>query len=211
MAETEKKCPCGEQTADAVQAEEKKEAEAEQTKSCCDGKPASDVCSDKKQKSGKCKKELEKEREAHAEEIKVMQEKLDALSDKFYRIMAEYDNFRKRSQKEKDGIYADTKAEVIGKLLPVIDNLERAALCGDDFDGYRKGIEMTVSQLMDIVKALGVEAFGEKGDEFDANLHNAVMHAEDEEAPENSVSEVFQKGYKMGDRVLRHAAVKVVN
>lgn len=211
MAETEKKCPCGEQTADAAHAEENKEKASEQTENRCEKQTEADGCSDKKQKSGKCRKELEKEREAHAEEVKAMQEKLDALNDKFYRIMAEYDNFRKRSQKEKDGIYADTKAEVLGKLLPVIDNFERAASSGDDFEGYRKGIEMTVSQLMDTVKSLGVEAFGEKGDEFDANIHNAVMHAEDEEAPENSVSEVFQKGYKIGDRVLRCATVKVVN
>lgn len=210
MAEPEKKCACGE--ADAAETPEKKtEQVGAETEKCGCGNPSdSGENADRKQK-GKCRKELEKEREAHAEEVKAMQEKLDALNDKFYRVVAEYDNFRKRSQKEKDGIYADTKAEVLAKLLPVIDNFERAASSGDDFDGYKKGVEMTVSQLMEIVKGLGVEAFGEKGDEFDANIHNAVMHAEDEQSPENSVSEVFQKGYKMGDRVLRCATVKVVN
>ncbi len=208
MAEQENKCCRDGQTSCA---DENAKETSEQTECCCDKQSDTDTDSDKKQKNGKCKKELEKERKAHAEEIKSMQDKLDTLNDRFYRVMAEYDNFRKRSQKEKDGIYADTKAEVLGKLLPVIDNFERAALSGDDFDGYRKGIEMTVSQLMDTVKSLGVESFGEKGDGFDANIHNAVMHAEDEDAPENSVSEVFQKGYKLGDRVLRCATVKVVN
>ncbi len=208
MAEKENKCCCGEK---AACADENAKAASVQKADGCEKQSEAGECSEKKQKNGKCKKELEKEREAHAEEVKAMQDKLDALNDKFYRVMAEYDNFRKRSQKEKDGIYADTKAEVLGKLLPVIDNFERAALSGDDFDGYRKGIEMTVSQLMDTVKSLGVESFGEKGDGFDANIHNAVMHAEDEDAPENSVSEVFQKGYKLGDRVLRCATVKVVN
>lgn len=209
MAETEKKCRCGESSPETT-TEETKETSCEKGGEC-ENRSETDGCTDKKQKQGKCRKELEKEREAHAEELKAMQAKLDALNDKFYRVVAEYDNFRKRSQKEKDGIYTDTKAEVLSKLLPVVDNFERAAASGDDFDGYRKGIEMTVSQLSDIIKSLGVESFGEKGDEFDANIHNAVMHAQDDESPENSISEVFQKGYKIGDRVLRCATVKVVN
>lgn len=207
MAEAEKKCSCEENIAADVQTDNA----TDEKKVCCEKSADKTECGDKKQKGGKCKKELEKEREEHASEIKEMQARYDALNDKFYRIVAEYDNFRKRSQKEKDSIYLDTKAEVLAKLLPVADNFERAAASGDDFEGYKKGIEMTVSQLMEIFKALGVEAFGEKGEDFDANIHNAVMHSEDEDSPENSISEVFQKGYKIGDRILRCATVKVVN
>lgn len=140
-----------------------------------------------------------------------LQAQLEETKDQLMRTLAEYDNFRKRSQKEKEALYADIKAETIGKLLPVADNLERAALAEGDFESYKKGIEMTVKQLFDILKNLGVESFGEKGEPFDPNLHNGVMHEDDEALPENSISEVFMKGYKMGDKVIRHATVKVAN
>lgn len=211
MEENEKNIPVNEKDASGAAPTEKDEAKAGECAAAA-GESESESCTaDKKQRNGKCRKELEKEREAHAAEVKDMQAKIDALNDKFLRVVAEYDNFRRRSQREKDGIHNDTKAEVLSKLLPVIDNFERAAASGDDYEGYRKGVEMVVKQLMDIVKSLGVESFGEKGDDFDATIHNAVMHAEDADAPENSVSEVFQKGYKIGDRVLRCATVKVVN
>lgn len=139
-------------------------------------------------------------------------EELAETKDKLLRTVAEYDNFRKRSQKEKEAIYGDSKAEVIGKLLPVVDNFERAAAAADtDLENYRKGIEMTVKQLLDVFSSLGVEPFGEKGEEFDPNLHNGVMHVDDEELGENVIADVFMKGYKMGDRVVRHATVKVAN
>lgn len=139
--------------------------------------------------------------------------KLNAeLNDKLLRTLAEYDNFRKRSQKEKEAIFSDSKADVIGKLLPVIDNFERAAAAENtDLENYKKGVEMTVKQLLDVLSSFSVEAFGKVGDEFDPNIHNGVMHIEDDTLGENVIADVFMKGYKMGDRVVRHATVKVAN
>lgn len=139
-------------------------------------------------------------------------EELAAEHDRLLRVMAEYDNFRKRSQKEKEQAYGDTTASTIGEFLPVYDNFQRAMSAeATDLDSFKKGIEMIFNQYGETLKKLGVEAFGEKGDEFDPNIHNAVMHGEDEELPENSISDVFSTGYKMGDRVIRPAVVKVVN
>ncbi len=139
-------------------------------------------------------------------------EELAAEHDRLLRVMAEYDNFRKRSQKEKEAAYGDTKASTIGEFLPVYDNFMRAMSAeATDLESFKKGIEMIFNQYGETLKKLGVEAFGEKGDEFDPNIHNAVMHGEDEELPENSISDVFSTGYKMGDRVIRPAVVKVVN
>ena len=139
-------------------------------------------------------------------------EELAAEHDRLLRVMAEYDNFRKRSQKEKEQAYGDTKASTIGEFLPVYDNFMRAMSAeATDLDSFKKGIEMIFNQYGETLKKLGVEAFGEKGEEFDPNIHNAVMHGEDETLPENSISDVFSTGYKMGDRVIRPAVVKVVN
>ena len=120
-------------------------------------------------------------------------------------------NFRKRSVKEKEAIYSDSKSDIVGKLLPVIDNFERAAAAQSDYESYKKGIEMTVKQLLDVFSSLGVEAFGEKGEEFDPNIHNGVMHIDDESLGENVIADVYAKGYKMGDRIIRHATVIVAN
>lgn len=137
---------------------------------------------------------------------------LNETKDKLLRVMAEYDNFRKRSQKEKEMAYGDTKASTIAEFLPVYDNFERAMSADvTDLDSFKKGIEMIFNQYGETFKKLGVESFGAKGDEFDPNIHNAVMHGEDEELPENTISDVFSTGYKMGDRVIRPAIVKVVN
>ena len=139
-------------------------------------------------------------------------EELAAEHDRLLRVMAEYDNFRKRSQKEKEQAYGDTKASTIGEFLPVYDNFMRAMSAeATGLDSFKKGIEMIFNQYGETLKKLGVEAFGEKGEEFDPNIHNAVMHGEDENLPENSISDVFSTGYKMGDRVIRPAVVKVVN
>lgn len=140
-----------------------------------------------------------------------LQKKLDETNDRLLRTAAEYDNFRRRSQKEKEAIYTDSKAEIIGKLLPVIDNFERAAAAETDAENYKKGIEMTVKQLLDALTAMGVEAYGAAGDEFDPNIHNGVMHVDDETLGENVVADVFIKGYKVGDKVIRHASVRVAN
>ena len=137
---------------------------------------------------------------------------LNETKDKLLRIMAEYDNFRKRSQKEKEMAYGDTKASTIGEFLPVYDNFMRAMSAeATDLESFKKGMEMIFNQYGETFKKLGVESFGEKGETFDPNVHNAVMHGEDDTLPENSISDVFSTGYKMGDRVIRPAIVKVVN
>lgn len=144
-------------------------------------------------------------------EEKLSQE-LDETKDKLLRVMAEYDNFRKRSQKEKEQLYGDCKASTTAEFLSVYDNFQRAMLTETaDYDAFKKGVEMIFAQFGDILKKLGVESFGEKGDEFDPNIHSAVMHDEDDSLPENSIVEVFSQGYKLGDRVIRTAVVKVVN
>ena len=153
----------------------------------------------------------EAEADARDAEIEKLNAQLLDVNDKLLRTVAEYDNFRKRSVKEKEAIYSDSKSDIVGKLLPVIDNFERAAAAQSDYESYKKGIEMTVKQLLDVFSSLGVEAFGEKGEEFDPNIHNGVMHIDDESLGENVIADVYAKGYKMGDRIIRHATVIVAN
>ena len=131
--------------------------------------------------------------------------------DAHLRLAAEYDNFRKRSQKEKDASYTNGKASTLEKLLPVYDNLERAVNQPTEDLAYKKGVEMTMTQLVKIFSDLGVEIYGEVGEVFDPNLHNAVMHIESEELEENTISQVFQKGFKIGEKVVRFAMVQVAN
>lgn len=141
-----------------------------------------------------------------------LKKELDEQNDKFLRLYAEYDNFRKRSQKEKADIYASSKADVIKEMLPVIDNFDRASNNTEcSFEDYKKGIDLIFNQFSEIFKKLGVESYGERGDAFDPNIHNAVMTVEDEELGENVIAEVFTKGYKLGDRIIRDAVVKVAN
>lgn len=133
-------------------------------------------------------------------------------SEQLLRIAAEYDNFRKRSQREKDALYLDCKSSVIKDLLPVIDNVDRIFENQDaSFEDYKKGVEMTFKQLGDTFKKLGVESFGEAGEQFDPNMHNAVMHSEDESAGENTIINVLAKGYKLGEKIIRPAMVAVAN
>ena len=139
------------------------------------------------------------------------EEELAALNDKYLRICAEYDNFRRRSQKEKEALYADIKADTVAKFLPVYDNLERALAQSTQDEAYRKGVEMIMTQFVTTLEKLGVSPVECLGEKFDPALHNAVMHAEDEEKGENEISEVFQKGFTLGDKVIRFAMVKVVN
>lgn len=125
---------------------------------------------------------------------------------------AEYANFRARSAKEKKQTYSNAKGNVIAEILPVIDNLERAInQDGEDFEALKKGVEMTLDGLMTTLSKIGVESYGESGDSFDPNLHHAVMHIDDDELEENVIVDVFQKGYKIGDRVIRPAMVKTAN
>lgn len=144
--------------------------------------------------------------------IAELEKELAASKEAHIRTLAEYDNYRKRSTKEKEGIYTDAKAACISELLPVLDNFDRALLIQEsDVESYKKGMEMINTSFVETLKKLGVEAFGEAGEEFDPNFHNGVMHVEDEDLGENVIAEVFSKGYKIGDRVLRPAMVKVAN
>ena len=144
-------------------------------------------------------------------EVNPWEEKYNAERDAHLRIAAEYDNFRKRTIKEKEASYGNGKADAVAKMLPIYDNLERALNQETSDAAYKKGVEMTMTELLKIFNGLGVEVFGNVGDEFDPNLHNAVMHIENEELPENSLAAVFQKGFKIGDKVVRFAMVQVAN
>ncbi len=139
------------------------------------------------------------------------EEKYNAERDSHLRLAAEFDNFRKRTLKEKESSYANGKADAVEKLLPVYDNLERALNQPTEDAAYKKGVEMTMTELTRILTALGVEIFGEVGETFDPNMHNAVMHTEDENFGENTISMVFQKGFRMGEKIVRFAMVQVAN
>ncbi len=141
-----------------------------------------------------------------------LQKALDEKNDQFLRICAEYDNFRKRSQKERADIYASSKADVIKELLPILDNFERAAESGEStLEDYKKGIELIFAQFKQMLEKNGVVGYGAEGDAFDPNIHNAVMSVEDENLGENVIAQVFTKGYKLGDKIIREAVVKVAN
>ncbi len=132
--------------------------------------------------------------------------------DKYIRLCAEYDNFRKRSQKEKADIYFTSKAEVLEQILPILDNFERAAQNSEaDFEAYKKGVELIFGQFLKVLEKFGVESFGEEGETFDPNLHTAVMAVTDDSLGENTIAQVFSKGYRLGDKIIREAAVKVAN
>lgn len=144
-------------------------------------------------------------------ETELLQEKVDELNDRLLRTMAEYDNFRKRSQKEKEAIYPQATAAAVAQFVPILDTFDRAlsAPCADE--EFKKGIEMILQNFKEVLAKMGVEEFGAPGEQFDPERHNAVMHIEDDSFAENSIVEVFQRGYRIGDRVVRHAMVKVAN
>ena len=144
-------------------------------------------------------------------EVNPWEEKYNAERDAHLRVAAEFDNFRKRTVKEKEASYGNGKADAVAKMLPVYDNLERALNQETSDAAYKKGVEMTMNELVKIFTALGVEIFGNVGDEFDPNLHNAVMHIDSEELGENVIAQVFQKGFKIGEKVVRFAMVQVAN
>ena len=144
-------------------------------------------------------------------EVNPFEEKYNAEHDAHLRLAAEYDNFRKRTIKEKEASYGNGKADAVAKMLPIYDNLERALNQETSDAAFKKGVEMTMAELVKIFTSLGVEIFGNVGDAFDPNLHNAVMHIENEDMDENSISAVFQKGFKIGDKVVRFAMVQVAN
>ena len=144
-------------------------------------------------------------------EVNEWEVKYNAERDAHLRVAAEFDNFRKRTLKEKEQSYSGGKADAVEKLLPVYDNLERALKQPTEDEAFKKGIEMTMTQLVGIFSGLGVEIFGNEGDAFDPNFHNAVMHIEDENLGENTICQVFQKGFKLGDKIIRFAMVQVAN
>ena len=149
--------------------------------------------------------------EAAEQQVNPWEEKYNAEHDSYLRLAADYDNFRKRTAKEKEQLYGNGKADAVEKLLPVYDNLERALHQPTEDAAYKKGVEMTMTQLVTILNSLGVEIFGEAGDAFDPNIHNAVMHTEDDSAAENTITQVFQKGFKLGEKIVRFAMVQVAN
>ena len=182
--------------------EEKPEAQTEEKA----GTPKEE----KKEKAKKEKAEKKKEEKAAPQEDK-KPEAPQAQSDAYLRLLAEYDNYRKRSQREKDSLYADIKADTLLKFLPVYDNLVRALKQPTEDEAYRKGIEMIMTQFCTTMEKLGVEKIESLGKTFDPAPHNAGMHVDDETRGENEIVEVFQDGFRLGDKVIRFAMVKVAN
>ena len=172
---------------------------------------------DIKSDEAQCCKELEEENKRLKEENKKLNDdltrisnELEALKDRMQRTTAEYENYRKRTAKEKEGIYTDACIDVLKNILPVADNLERALTVDGSVEDMKKGIEMTLRQFKDSLEKLGVTEIPTDG-EFDPNLHDAMMHVQDESYGKNVIAEVFQKGYMRGDKVIRHSMVKVAN
>ena len=156
-------------------------------------------------------KPAEEKPEEKEPEAKPQSGELAAMNDKYLRLCAEYDNFRKRSQKEKDAIYTDVRANTLISFLPVYDNLVRALNQPTEDEAYKKGVEMIMSQFKATMEKLGVTEMDCLGQKFDPAFHNAVMHVDDEEKGENEIVEVFQQGFMLGDKVIRFAMVKVAN
>ena len=179
----------------AAETEEKVEEKAAE-------EPKEEKKTDKKEKAKEEKAETKEEKKAEAPQ---------GASDAYLRLLAEYDNYRKRSQKEKDSLYADIKADTVTKFLPVYDNLVRALNQGTEDEAYRKGVEMIMNQFCQPLEKLGVTKTESLGQKFDPKFHNAVMHVDDEEKGENEIVEVFQEGFMLGEKVIRFAMVKVAN
>jgi molecular chaperone GrpE len=153
----------------------------------------------------------EEQAAAQPDPLAEAQAALQKEHDQYLRLAAEYDNYRKRSQKEKDNLYRDAKADTTEKFLPVFDNLTLALAQETTDTAYKKGVEMTMTGLMEILKKLDVTIYGEPGDIFSPDLHNAVMHIEDDNYKEGEIVQVFQKGFKLGDKVIRFAMVQTAN
>lgn len=181
----------------------------EQVKSAEEEIKEAEACTETDTKAEKKKaKKAEAQIADLQKQVEAAKAEAEAANDKYMRMMAEYDNFRKRSAKEKEGVYADAYSDCIANLLPILDNLERAS-GSDNFEAVKKGLEMTVKAFSDALEKMGVSEIETKT--FDPNLHNAVMHVEDEAFGESEIVEVFQKGYAKGEKVIRYAMVKVAN
>jgi molecular chaperone GrpE len=142
---------------------------------------------------------------------KDINQELETLKDQHLRLIAEYDNYRKRSQRERESLYSDIKADCVGKLLPVIDNLERAVTVECSDEKYAQGVELTLKQCRELFQSIGVKEIPAQGEVFDPNVHEAVLHLEDPAFGANTVSNVLRTGYMIGDKVIRHAMVQVAN
>jgi molecular chaperone GrpE len=194
--------------------EENKKQASEASEEKTEAAPENTATPDEKE--GKKEKEKEKEKKPSEldrlkAETESLKQQLADANDKYLRMLAEYDNFRRRSAKERQGVWADAVSDTVKALLPIADNLERAAASDGDAETVRRGLEMTLKALHEMLTKQGMEAFGEVGETFDPALHNAVMHIEDENLGENQVAEVFQRGYRIGDKIVRFAMVKVAN
>lgn len=166
---------------------------------------------EKTTKDAEVKEEIKQEEETY-EEANPLEKELNDTKEQLLRVTAEYANFRKRSEKEKNESFAFATAKTVGEILSVIDNLERALSNEqEDYEGLKKGVQMTYDGLMASLEKLGVSAYGESGEQFDPNFHNAVMHIEDDTLEANVITDVFQKGYKINDKVVRPAMVKTAN
>lgn len=174
---------------------------------------AKDGKEDRQKSDKKLKREAEILKAELAGEIKKTAEakkKLEESESKYLHMLAEYDNFRRRTMKERDGIYSDAVSDVVKEILPIIDNIERASLYSDA-EKVAEGLVLTAKSISSMLTKLGISEIGKAGEKFDPNLHNAVMHVEDENLGENEIVDVLQKGYAIGDRVIRYAMVKVAN
>lgn len=189
--------PASEEKAQAASAAEQTEEAAQQTEA-----EAAKQSEEKKPEEAK---------QQEASEFEKAQQALAQEHDSYLRLAAEYDNYRKRSQKEKEGLYGDIKSDTVSKFLPVYDNLARALAQSTEDEAYRKGVEMIMNQFNTTLEKLGVSRIESLGQKFDPSLHNAVMHVDDEEKGENEIVEVFQEGFKYGEKVIRFAMVKVAN
>ena len=196
----------------------KKQTEAEEVKEEKTGEASEETIKEEEKKAPETaeepageKSEEKKSEEKKPEEAKPKTDELAAEKDKYLRLCAEYDNFRKRSQKEKDAIYADVRANTLTSFLPVYDNLVRALNQPTEDEAYKKGVEMIMAQFKATMEKLGVTEMDCLGKKFDPAFHNAVMHVDDEEKGENEIVEVFQQGFMLGDKVIRFAMVKVAN
>ena len=199
MSKKTNSSPASEEQAKEASAAEQNEQTAAQAK------PEAEAAKQPEEKKPEAAKQQE------ASEFEKAQQALAQEHDSYLRLAAEYDNYRKRSQKEKESLYTDIRSETVEKFLPVYDNLERALAQETQDAAFKKGVEMTMNQLVSVMEKLGVVSFGAAGEVFDPQLHNAVMHVEDEALGENVIAEVFQKGFKVGEKVVRFAMVKVAN
>lgn len=167
-------------------------------------------CKEEKEASKKDKKKLNKKIEELEEKLGKVEAELKESNDRYLRMLAEFDNYKKRTAKESEGVYQGAYLDAVKELLPVFDNLERAVEYASD-EASKNGLKLIVSSFLETLSKMGIEQYGARGDEFNADIHTALMHNEDPELGENVISQVFQKGYKKGDKIIRYAAVTVAN